>query len=72
MRMISREELENMSDSDLHNLSLQKNAKGHYTYDADLAYIERRRRNGGLHYGNAARKCSKYQADLDYYGSYVL
>lgn len=70
-----------MSDEELYELSLQrenyekrpskKRKKKHtYTHDADLAYAERYRRSGILRYAGVEKSCSKYQADVDYYGCY--
>ena len=66
--MVTSEELRKMSTEELHKLSLQKDEKGRYTWDADKAYEERKRRSGGIHYSNVATNCSKYQADYDYSG----
>lgn len=57
-----------MPYEELYKLSLQRDKKGHYTRDADFAYYERQRRSKTVHYANVASRCSKYQADMDYYG----
>ena len=58
----------NMSDEELHKLSLQKNKKGSYTREANMAYMERRRRSGIVQYEGVANRCGKYYGDFVYYG----
>lgn len=61
-------DVETLSDQELYDLSLQKNKKGRYTTEANAAYAERYRRSGIIQYGGVASRCSKYRADMDYYG----
>ena len=65
--MISRERLMQMPYEELYKLSLQKDSKGRYTFDAKCAYDERRRRSSYIKYSNVS-KCGKYTVDMDYYG----
>ena len=67
--MIEAYKLKSMTDDELYELSLQKNKFGSYTFDANAAYAERRRRSGAVRYSGVPTKCSKYRADLDYYGN---
>lgn len=61
-----------MTDQELLELSLQKDRKGCATYDAILAYEERRRRRGHIHYAGVSNRCNKWQNDYDYYGRYDI
>lgn len=61
-----------MTDQELLDLSLQKDKRGCATYSANMAYAERRRRNGALHYAGIPTRCSKWQNDLDYFGNYDI
>lgn len=65
---MTREEMEMLSDSELYNLSLQKNEKGFYTHEADMAYGVRYERSGVVRYAGVARKCGKFADDFYYYG----
>lgn len=67
--MVTRSEIAKMSYSELHRLSLEKDSKGRYTFEADMAYSERRRRSNEQRYPGE-RGCDKYRADFDYYGEY--
>lgn len=63
------EQIRKLEDNELYALSLVKDKLGRYTDSANLAYAERQRRSGYIHYDEVPSTCSKYQADLDYYGS---
>lgn len=67
-RTMTIQDIKNLPDEELYNLSLQKRPNGNATWEANIAYMERQRRSGSQ--GNLGRgaKCSKYQADIDYYG----
>lgn len=62
------EQIRKLTDDELYSLSLAKDKLGRYTDNANLAYTERQRRSGYIHYDGVSSNCSKYQADLDYYG----
>ena len=67
---MTRDEIMMLDDDELYALSLERTNSGYYSRDANLAYEERRRRSGYIHMDNVSKRCSKYQADLDYYGRY--
>ena len=62
-------EIIQLPDDELYELSLQKDENGRYTGAANAAYDERRRRSGVVRFEGVAKKCGKYQADIDYYGN---
>ena len=66
--MISYRELESMTIDELKALSVKKNKRGSYTFDANLAYQELRRRSGRLSFEGIPRRCSIYTAEADYSG----
>mgnify|MGYP007102047345 CR=1 FL=1 len=63
------EEIRRLTDKQLFDLSLKKDKKGNATREACMAYEERRERAGG-HVMSKVARCNKFQADMDYYGSY--
>ena len=56
-----------MTDEELFDLSLKKGPNRCYTEEANMAYAERRRRKGNQ-FAGIPKTCSKWQADIDYYG----
>lgn len=65
---MTMEEIFNLSDKELYELSLAKNKKGQYTNEADMAYEVRRKRSGIIRYAGVPRKCNKYSGDQYYFG----
>ncbi len=63
------EEIRKMPDDELFTLSLEKSKIGNATAAANMAYMERKRRSGCLNDFGRGSRSSKYQADIDYYGS---
>ena len=61
-------DIQNLTDEELYNLSLQKGNNKCYTEEANIAYAERRRRSDADQFVGIPKTCSKWQADIDYYG----
>jgi len=66
---LTQQQIQKLSDDKLYALSLQKTKYGHYSRDADRAYLERQLRSGYIYWSNVSKRCGKYQADIDYYGA---
>ena len=66
--MMTVEEIRQLSDEELKRVSGGKRKNGNASWEAEVAYGERRRRSGVVQYASVPTRCSKYQADIDYYG----
>ncbi len=67
--MIDLNYVRELPDDELYALSLEKDEKGRFTHNSNMAYYERKRRNGTNHWEGVSKTCYKYRNDLDYYGT---
>ena len=67
-------EIRSLPYDSLKKLSLETHPNGNPTWDAEMAYGERKRRCGST--GNLGayqnNRCTWYQADIDYYGTIYI